>query len=80
MSASDGSNSATNPAFVRLDSSCSILMSVGPVLLMLKDITAAERRHPMDGAAGLLFMPTLANYETVLCDYPLVRAGASAPL
>lgn len=44
-----------------------VLMSVGPVVLMFTnsfkldvDITS--------GAGGLLFMPTLQNYETALCD------------
>lgn len=44
-----------------------VFMSVGPVLLMLVnsfkldvDITS--------GATGLLFLPTIQNYETALCD------------
>lgn len=55
-----------NPAFYVLIALL-IFMSVGPVLLLLAnsfkldiDITS--------GTGGLLFMPTIQNYETALCD------------
>ncbi|MEO0761734.1 MAG: hypothetical protein AAFZ09_07990, partial [Pseudomonadota bacterium] len=55
-----------NPAFFAL-LAVLVFMSVGPVLLMLinsfkldVDITS--------GATGLLFLPTIRNYETALCD------------
>lgn len=55
-----------NPAYFVLIAVL-IFMSVGPVLLLLinslkldVDITS--------GVGGLLFMPTLRNYETALCD------------
>ena len=55
-----------NPAFYVLIAIL-ILMSVGPVLLLLinslkldVDITS--------GVGGLIFMPTIQNYETALCD------------
>ena len=55
-----------NPAFYALLVAL-IFMSVGPIILMLinsfkldVDITS--------GTGGLLFMPTIQNYETALCD------------
>jgi multiple sugar transport system permease protein len=55
-----------NPAYFALIALL-IFMSVGPVILLLAnsfkldvDITS--------GVGGLLFMPTIRNYETVLCD------------
>lgn len=44
-----------------------VLMAVGPIVLML----ATSLKLKVDivsGTGGLLFMPTLQNYETVLCD------------
>ena len=55
-----------NPAFYAL-LAVLVFMSIGPVLLMLVnsfkldvDITS--------GTTGLLFLPTIQNYETALCD------------
>ena len=55
-----------NPAFYVLIFIL-ILMSVGPVLILLSN----SLRLDVDitsGAAGMIFMPTIRNYETALCD------------
>ncbi len=55
-----------NAAFIALIAVL-IFMSVGPVLLLL----ANSLKLDVDitgGAGGLLFMPTIRNYETALCD------------
>jgi multiple sugar transport system permease protein len=63
---SDNTYERQNPAYYALIGLL-IFMSIGPVLLLLAnsfkldvDITS--------GAGGLLFMPTIRNYETALCD------------
>ncbi len=55
-----------NPAFYVLIAIL-ILMSVGPVIILL----ANSMRLDVDitsGVGGLIFMPTIRNYETALCD------------
>ena len=55
-----------NPAFMALIAVL-IFMSVGPVVLLL----ANSFRLDVDitsGVGGLLFVPTIQNYETALCD------------
>ena len=44
-----------------------ILMSVGPIALMLINSFKLDV-DILSGTSGLLFMPTLQNYETALCD------------
>jgi multiple sugar transport system permease protein len=44
-----------------------IFMSVGPVLLLLANSLKLDV-DITSGVGGLLFMPTLQNYETALCD------------
>ena len=63
---SDKAYEKQNPAFYALLVAL-IFMSVGPIILMFAnsfkldvDITS--------GTGGLLFMPTIQNYETALCD------------
>lgn len=63
---SDKAYEKQNPAFYALLVAL-IFMSVGPIVLMFAnsfkldvDITS--------GTGGLLFMPTIQNYETALCD------------
>ncbi|GAB6052839.1 carbohydrate ABC transporter permease [Magnetospira thiophila] len=55
-----------NPAFYALVLAL-VLMSVGPIYLML---TTSLRLNVdiMSDASALLFVPTLQNYETVLCN------------
>ena len=56
----------TNPAFYAVIAVL-IFMSVGPVALLL----ANSLRLDVDitsGVGGLLFVPTIRNYETALCD------------
>ncbi|MCB2101144.1 MAG: carbohydrate ABC transporter permease [Rhodobacterales bacterium] len=55
-----------NPAFYALITVL-VLMSVGPIYLML---TTSLRLNVdvMSDASALLFVPTLQNYETVLCN------------
>lgn len=44
-----------------------VLMALGPIVLMLT--TSLKLKVDIfSGTSGLLFMPTLANYETVLCN------------
>lgn len=55
-----------NPAFIALIAVL-VFMSIGPVLLLLVN----SLRLDVDitsGTAGLLFLPTIRNYETALCD------------
>ncbi|GFE66500.1 carbohydrate ABC transporter permease [Litoreibacter roseus] len=55
-----------NPAFYALLCAL-IIMAIGPVLMML--ITSLKLNVDiMSDTSGLLFMPTLRNYETALCD------------
>lgn len=44
-----------------------VLMSIGPIVLML--LTSLRLKVDIfSDTASLLFMPTLRNYETVLCN------------
>lgn len=55
-----------NPAFYALLVAL-LVMSVGPIVLML--ITSLRLNvEIMSDSAGLIFVPTLRNYEAVLCD------------
>jgi multiple sugar transport system permease protein len=59
-------NARATPAFTAL-LAVLILMAIGPILLML----ATSLRLNVDimsDTASLIFLPTLRNYETVLCD------------
>lgn len=56
-----------NPAFYVL-LIVLVLMAVGPIYLML--VTSLKLNVDiMSDASSLLFMPTLRNYETALCDF-----------
>lgn len=56
-----------NPAFYALIVAL-VIMSVGPIVLML--MTSLKLNVDiMSDSGGLLFMPTLRNYETALCDF-----------
>jgi multiple sugar transport system permease protein len=55
-----------NPAFYALIAVL-IFMSIGPVLLLLANSLKLDV-DITSGAGGLLFMPTIRNYETALCD------------
>jgi len=55
-----------NPAFYALLVAL-VIMSVGPIVMML--MTSLKLNVDiMSDTAGLIFMPTLRNYETALCD------------
>ncbi|MDE0344474.1 MAG: carbohydrate ABC transporter permease, partial [Boseongicola sp.] len=55
-----------NPAFYAL-LAVLIFMSVGPVLLMLVNSFKLDV-DIIGGTTGLIFLPTIQNYETALCD------------
>ena len=55
-----------NPAFYAVIATL-VFMSVGPVALMLINSFKLDV-DIISGGAGLLFMPTIQNYETALCD------------
>jgi multiple sugar transport system permease protein len=55
-----------NPAFYALIFAL-VFMSVGPVLLMFVNSFKLDV-DIISGTSGLLFMPTIQNYETALCD------------
>jgi len=55
-----------NPAFYAL-LAVLIFMSIGPVLILLVNSLKLDV-DITSGAGGLLFMPTIRNYETALCD------------
>ena len=55
-----------NPAFYALLAAL-VFMSIGPVLLMLVNSFKLDV-DIISGSAGLLFLPTIQNYETALCD------------
>lgn len=57
----------TNPAFYAL-LTCLILMSVGPIVLML-GTSFKLNVDIMSSTSGLFFTPTLYNYEVALCDF-----------
>ncbi len=66
MSAQSAGGNTQNPAFYALITAL-VVMSVGPIVLML----ATSLRLNVDiqsDTASLLFLPTLQNYETVLCN------------
>ena len=44
-----------------------IFMSVGPIILMLANSFKLDV-DIISGSTGLLFLPTIQNYETALCD------------
>lgn len=55
-----------NPAFFAVIALL-VMMSVGPVWLMFTNSFKLDV-DILSGAGGLLFMPTIQNYETALCD------------
>lgn len=55
-----------NPAFYALLVAL-VIMAVGPIMLMIAT-SMKMNVDIMDDASGLLFTPTLRNYETVLCN------------
>lgn len=63
---SDKSYDRQNPAYYALIALL-IFMSVGPVLLLLANSLKLDI-DITSGAGGLLFLPTIQNYETALCD------------
>ncbi|WP_370401328.1 carbohydrate ABC transporter permease [Sulfitobacter sp. JB4-11] len=56
-----------NPAFYALLVAL-VLMAIGPIYLMLAT-SLKLNVDIMSDSGGLLFMPTLRNYETALCDF-----------
>jgi multiple sugar transport system permease protein len=66
MSAVDTTERRQHPAFYALIVML-IVMSVGPILLMLS-VSFKLNVDVISGTSGLLFMPTIQNYETALCD------------
>jgi multiple sugar transport system permease protein len=55
-----------NPAFYAL-LGVLVFMSIGPILLMFVNSFKLDV-DIISGATGLLFLPTIQNYETALCD------------
>ncbi len=55
-----------NPAFYAL-LAVLVFMSIGPVLLMFV-LSFKLDVDIISGSTGLLFLPTIQNYETALCD------------
>ena len=55
-----------NPAFFVL-LACLVFMAVGPVALMFINSFKLDV-DIISGTSGLLFLPTIQNYETALCD------------
>lgn len=66
MSRSDSIYDRQNPAYYALIVAL-VMMSLAPILLMLATSFKLNVQI-MDDTAGLLFLPTLRNYETVLCN------------
>ena len=66
MSASELNGRRQHPAFYALVVML-IIMSVGPIILMLS-VSFKLNVDVISGTSGLLFMPTIQNYETALCD------------
>jgi len=62
----DTSYDRQNPAFYALIALL-VFMSVGPVLLLLVNSLKLDV-DITSGVGGLIFMPTIRNYETALCD------------
>jgi len=56
----------TSPAFYALLVAL-IVMSIGPIVLMFSSSFKFDV-DILSGSAGLLFVPTIQNYETALCD------------
>jgi multiple sugar transport system permease protein len=44
-----------------------VFMSIGPILLMFVNSFKLDV-DIISGTSGLLFLPTIQNYETALCD------------
>lgn len=63
---SDAKYERQNPAFYALIFAL-VFMSVGPVVLMFINSFKLDV-DIISGTSGLLFMPTIQNYETALCD------------
>ena len=59
-------NKRQNPAIYALLATL-IFMAVGPIILMLT-ISFKLDSDIISGTSGLLFLPTIQNYETALCD------------
>jgi multiple sugar transport system permease protein len=59
-------NDRPNPAFYALIA-CLVVMSAGPIVLMLAT-SLKLNVDIMSDTTSLFFMPTMRNYETVLCD------------
>jgi len=66
MSASEVAERRQHPAFYALVVML-IVMSIGPIVLMLS-VSFKLDVDVISGTSGLLFMPTIQNYETALCD------------
>jgi len=62
----DTSYDRQNPAFYALLAAL-IFMSVGPIALMFANSFKLDV-DIISGTSGLLFLPTIQNYETALCD------------
>ncbi|MEM9343929.1 MAG: carbohydrate ABC transporter permease, partial [Pseudomonadota bacterium] len=60
-------NERQNPAFYAL-LAVLIFMSIGPVLLMLINSFKLDV-DIISGSTGLIFLPTIQNYEAALCDF-----------
>ena len=83
--AKSGQYERQNPAFYALIATL-IFMSIGPVLLLFVNSFKLDV-DILSGTGGLLFVPTIRNYETALCDilwykpahldFCAVRFGAS---
>ena len=59
-------SSKNNPAFFAVIALL-VFMSVGPVILMFVNSFKLDV-DIISGTSGLIFMPTIQNYETALCD------------
>ena len=59
-------NARPNPAFYALLVAL-IFMALGPIYLMLTNSFKLDR-DIISGTGGLLFLPTIQNYEAALCD------------
>ena len=62
----DNTYERQNPAYYALIGIL-IFMSIGPVILLLANSLKLDV-DITSGAGGLLFLPTIRNYETALCD------------
>ncbi len=62
----DANREKQNPAFYALMFAL-VFMSIGPVALMFINSFKLDV-DIISGTSGLLFMPTIQNYETALCD------------